>query len=133
MHELSIASAILESVLDFAAEHSVAKVLAVKLAIGEASHVEAEQLRFCYQAIAEGTPLEGSTLEIETVETIVKCNRCSYRGRPKYWEDALSAGPIPTLQCPDCGATVEVVAGNDCSIRAVRFAAESDGAAIPAA
>src|SRR6516165_667897 len=71
MHELSIASGILESVLEFVSQHSVAKVLAVKLALGQASHVEAEQLQFCYQAIIEGTPIEGSILEIETVGTIV--------------------------------------------------------------
>jgi hydrogenase nickel incorporation protein HypA/HybF len=133
MHELSIASGILESVLEFVSQHSVAKVLAVKLALGQASHVEAEQLQFCYQAIIEGTPIEGSILEIETFETVVECHSCSYRGGPMYWEDALSVAPIPTLQCPKCGATVEVVEGNDCAIRAIRFATESDEMAIPAA
>jgi hydrogenase nickel incorporation protein HypA/HybF len=133
MHELSIASAVVESVLDFVGTRSVKKVLAVRLAIGELSHIEADQLRFCYTAITEQTPIQDSTLEIETVEAVVRCERCSYRGQPKYWDDALSAGPILTLQCPKCGATVEAIAGNDCAIKSIRFAVEDDGLAIPAA
>src|ERR1700740_622487 len=121
MHELSIASAVVESVLEFVRVRPIKKVLAVRLMIGEFSHVEADQLRFCYMAITEQTPIQDSVLEIESVEAVVRCEQCSYRGRPKYWDDALSAGPIPTLQCPDCGATVEGIRGNDCAIRWIRL------------
>jgi hydrogenase nickel incorporation protein HypA/HybF len=133
MHELSIASAVVESVLEFVSVRPVSKVLAVRLAIGELSHVEADQLRFCYMAITEQTLIQGSALEIERVEAIVRCEKCSYRGRPKYWEDTLLVGPIPTLQCPDCGATVEAIEGNDCAIKSIRFAIEDDGLTMPAA
>ena len=133
MHELSVASAILEKVLEFVSAHSVKKVLAVRLAIGELSHIEADQLRFCYVAITEQTPIQDSALEIETVEAVVQCERCPYRGRPKYWDDALSVGPIPTMQCPNCGAAVEIVEGNDCAIKSIRFAVGDDGLAAPAA
>jgi hydrogenase nickel incorporation protein HypA/HybF len=112
MHELSIASSVVESVLDFVSvRQRIKKVLAVRLAIGEFSHVEAEQLRFCYMAITDQTPIQDSVLEIERIEAVVRCEQCSYRGRPKYWADALSVGPILTLQCPNCGATVEAVEG----------------------
>ena len=133
MHELSIASAVVESVLEFVSARSVKRVLAVRLAIGELSHIEADQLRFCYMAITEETPIHDSALEIETVEAVVRCERCSYRGRPKYWDDALSAGPILTLQCPNCGAAVEAIEGNDCAIKSIRFAAEDDRLAISVA
>jgi hydrogenase nickel incorporation protein HypA/HybF len=133
MHELSIASAVVESVLEFVSAHSAKKVLAVRLAIGELTHIEADQLRFCYTAITEQTPIQDSALEIETVEAVVRCERCSYYGGPKYWDDALSAGPIPTLQCPDCGATVEAIEGTDCAIKSIRFVAQDEGLTIPAA
>ena len=45
MHELSIASAVVDSVLEFIAERSVKRVISVKLAVGELSHVEEEQLQ----------------------------------------------------------------------------------------
>jgi len=98
----------------------------VRLAIGEFSHVEAEQLRFCYAAITEQTPIQDSVLEIEAVEAIVRCGKCSYHGPPKYWDDALAVGPIPTLQCPNCGAAVEATEGNDCAIQSIRFATEDE-------
>lgn len=124
MHELSIASAVVDSILEFVAERSVKRVLSVKLEVGELSHVEAEQLRFCYVAVTQETPLQDSILEIERVGAVVRCGRCHYSGRPKYWEDALAAAPIPTLQCPSCGGAVEPVQGSDCAIKSLRFVAD---------
>jgi hydrogenase nickel incorporation protein HypA/HybF len=121
MHELSIASAVVDRVLEFLDAHEAKKLLTVRLAIGELSHVEADQLRFCYTAITQETAMENSTLEIERVAAVVKCPSCSYRGRPKYWEDALCASPIPTLECPDCRGVVEPVEGNDCAIKTLQF------------
>jgi hydrogenase nickel incorporation protein HypA/HybF len=123
MHELSIASAVVDSVLEFLDTCEVKKVLTVRLAVGELSHVEAEQLRFCYTAITQETAMENSTLEIETVPAVVECPHCSYHGRPKYWEDALSSAPIPTLECPNCRAAAEPVEGNDCAIKTIQFVA----------
>jgi hydrogenase nickel incorporation protein HypA/HybF len=123
MHELSIASAVVNSVLEYLDAHQVKKLLRVRLAVGELSHVEADQLRFCYMAITQETAMENSTLEIESVAAVVECPHCSYRGRPKYWEDALSAAPIPTLECPSCRGAVEPVEGNDCAIKTIQFVA----------
>jgi Zn finger protein HypA/HybF involved in hydrogenase expression len=64
---------------------------------------------------------------------MVRCAHCEYSGRPKYWDDALSVAPIPTLECPNCGSAVEPVEGNDCAIKAIRFATEDNDLAIPAA
>jgi hydrogenase nickel incorporation protein HypA/HybF len=133
MHELSIASAVVDSVLEFVAERSVKRVLTVRLAVGELSHVEEEQLRFCYMAITQETPMQDSALEIEKVPAMVRCSHCEYSGRPKYWDDALSVAPIPTLECPNCGGAAEAVEGNDCAIKSIRFATEENDLAIPAA
>src|SRR5271165_3088379 len=78
MHELSIASSVVDRVLEFLDSHEVKKVITVRLAIGELSNVEAEQLRFCYTAITQETALENSTLEIENVPAVVECPSCSY-------------------------------------------------------
>ena len=123
MHELSLASAVVDSVLEFLDAHEVKQILTVRLAVGELSCVEADQLRFCYTAITQETAMENSTLEIESVAAVVECPRCSYRGRPKYWEDALSAAPVPTLECPSCRGAVEPVEGNDCAIKTIQFVA----------
>jgi hydrogenase nickel incorporation protein HypA/HybF len=122
MHELSIASAIVEHVLEFAESDPPKKILGVRLLIGELSCIEPEQLSFCYAAITKETAIENSTLEIERVEAEVSCPNCSYRGRPKFWEDALSDVVVATLQCPSCGKAAEAVQGHECTIRTIRYA-----------
>ncbi|SRR5579862_1988982 len=123
MHELSIATAIVESVLEFVEKKGASKVLAIRLAVGELSCVEPEQLRFCISSITEETPMENSALEIEKIDAEVLCPHCSYSGRPKYWEDALSSGPVATLQCPQCGKAAQASQGEDCCIRTIKYVA----------
>ncbi|MEI9999359.1 MAG: hydrogenase maturation nickel metallochaperone HypA [Verrucomicrobiota bacterium] len=121
MHELSIASSLVESVVDFAQTPPPKKVLVVKLQVGELTCVEPEQLLFCYASVIEQTPIAGSTLEIERVPAEVACPHCGYAGAPKYWDDAQAAAPLATLQCPACGKAVEPTRGRDCTIRTIRY------------
>jgi hydrogenase nickel incorporation protein HypA/HybF len=121
MHELSIVSSIVEGVLDFAEKHEAKKILEVRLAIGKLTHLQVEQIKFCYTAIATATALEGSILEVEEVEPEVACPHCSYHGAPKYFEGAFNFMQVPTLQCPACGNATEVIKGNECAIKSVKF------------
>jgi hydrogenase nickel incorporation protein HypA/HybF len=121
MHEFSIASGLVEKLLEFADENPDKKIVEVRLALGELSNVEEEQLRFCYSSIITETAIEGSTLAIEEIDAIVECPHCSYRGRPKYWDGALSGIPVATLECPSCGKAAEAVDGKECAIKSIRF------------
>ena len=126
MHELSIASGLVEKLLQFSSENPDKKIVEVRLAIGEFSHIEEEQLRFCYQAVITETPLQGSTLTIEKIEAAVQCPHCSYRGRPKYLDDLIFDKPVATLQCPACGKAAEIVEGDECEIKSVKFSKVSE-------
>jgi len=121
MHEFSIASTLVESVLEFAAAPPPKKVLRVLLQVGELTCVEPDQLEFCYASIIPETALSESRLEIERVTAEVKCPHCHYAGPPKYWEDAHAAAPVATLQCPQCGKATETTRGHDCTIRTIRY------------
>lgn len=123
MHELSIASSLVESVLEFLETHEAKKVVAVRLATGELTCVEADQLRFCYNSITVGTAIADSELEIERTEAVVRCPHCSYQGSPKYLNGALSDAQIPTLQCPECGKAAEAIQGHECTIRTIKYVA----------
>lgn len=123
MHELSIAATIMEDVLAYAEAHGVNKVLRVRLAIGELTCVQAEQLRFCYDSVTRETALADSELEIETVPARVKCAQCGYEGAPKYWMDSPPEAPVPTLQCPRCGKCAEAAQGHECAIKMIQYAA----------
>jgi hydrogenase nickel incorporation protein HypA/HybF len=121
MHELSVASSIANSVVDFAREHNAQKVLKVKLAIGEMSCLGAEQLTFCYKAVCKGTMVEGCALEIEETKAVVSCPHCKYEGVPKMWDEAYRFVQIPTLQCPQCGKSAEVIKGKGCIIKNIKY------------
>ncbi|HEY3861850.1 MAG TPA: hydrogenase maturation nickel metallochaperone HypA [Verrucomicrobiae bacterium] len=120
MHEFSIATQILESVLEFAGAHPGAEVAAIRLAIGELMCVEHEQLRFCFDSIKGGTALENTSLEMAAVRAVVECPHCRYQGAAKYWEDAQAA-PVPTLQCPRCGKAAAAIEGEDCAIKSIQL------------
>jgi|ERR1041385_1549623 hydrogenase nickel incorporation protein HypA/HybF len=121
MHELSIAASIVESVLDFVNERQVSEVRTVRLAVGELTCVQDEQLRFCYESLVKETPIEASALEIERLPAVVKCPHCQYEGPPRYWDEALSAQAVPTLQCPQCGKAAQAVRGHECAIRSIQY------------
>jgi hydrogenase nickel incorporation protein HypA/HybF len=121
MHELSMASSMVDSVLEFAESYPPKKVVQVLLQIGELTCVEPEQLRFSYMAITKETALEESTLEIEELKALVACKYCGYAGKPKYWDGALADTRVATLQCPECGKTAEATQGHECTIKTIRY------------
>ena len=123
MHELSIVSSLVESVLQFLEGHEAKRVVALRVAIGELTCVDAEQLRSCYELVTEGTAIAGSELEVEQTKALVRCPKCNFCGAPKYWEDALSNTSIPTLQCPACGFSVEAIEGHECAIQGIKYVA----------
>lgn len=79
MHELSITQSIVEACSERAGD---AQVSCVTLEIGTLSCVMPDSLRFCYDVASQGTPLQGSKLEIIQIPG--------------------------TSHCRDCGATVEM-------------------------
>jgi len=122
MHELSIAATIMEDVLRFIEARGIDKVVVVRLAIGQLTCVQPEQLKFCYESITQETPLRDSKLEIETIGATVICPHCNYTGAPKYWMDSLADAPIATLQCPSCGRATEADQGHECAIKSIQYA-----------
>jgi hydrogenase nickel incorporation protein HypA/HybF len=121
MHELSIASGLVEKLLEFCAQNPDRAVLEVCLELGELSHIDPGQLRFCYESISKETPLDGSILTIAKLPALVNCPHCAYHGRPDYWENALAIAPVITMRCPRCGKAVEADQGHECAIKSVRL------------
>ncbi len=78
MHELSIAQNIIEAVIAAMPEHALRRVSAVGIRLGTLSSVDAEALRFGYEALTKDTPLAESELRIETVPTRAVCRKCGH-------------------------------------------------------
>ncbi|MEF8779537.1 MAG: hydrogenase maturation nickel metallochaperone HypA [Haloferacaceae archaeon] len=116
MHEISVASAILDRALTAADEHGADRVEAMTVEIGRATHVNADQLVFCLEAITEGTPAEGAAVRTETVEPEAACE-CGWRDDPDELD--LANAFAPDVRCPECGGRAELVRGRECRLASV--------------
>ena len=65
MHEMGIASSILEAVHKELHRHPKNRASKIGLRIGEFAGVDEASLRFCFEALVKGTPMEPLELEIE--------------------------------------------------------------------
>lgn len=76
MHELAITQEVVALVCD---RFGAARVRRVVLEIGKLSAVLPDAVRFCFEACAEGTTLEGATLDIVETRGVARCRACDAR------------------------------------------------------
>ena len=94
---------VVEILLRAAAEHGVRKVSRVRLVVGKMTAALPAALEFSFEALKQGTLLEGAVLEIEEKGIEARCLECSY---------TFETGD--RFRCPSCGsARTEVVAGRE--------------------
>jgi hydrogenase nickel incorporation protein HypA/HybF len=113
VHELSIASAIVDRAERTARDHGAAAVDAVILRIGELAGVVPDALRFSFGLVTEGTLLAGAELIVQEVRARAWCERCA---------DAFGVGSPPALLCPRCARPAErVLCGRELELVAVNL------------
>lgn len=103
MHEMSLCESVLKIIEDQAAAQGFLTVNVVRLEIGKLSHAEPEAMRFCFQAVAQGTLAGDATLEILRPPGHAWCMTCS-----ETVEIAERYDP-----CPKCGGHQLQVTGGD--------------------
>jgi hydrogenase nickel incorporation protein HypA/HybF len=109
VHELAISQSVLDAVRERTGD---ARVTVVRLDVGRLSGVVPDALRFCFEMVAEGTPLAGAELCIGEPPGRAHCSAC---GVDFGLDD-------PILLCPCGSADVVVIAGRDLLIRSVEVA-----------
>jgi hydrogenase nickel incorporation protein HypA/HybF len=109
VHELAITQGVVEAVTARTGEVPVA---AVRLRVGRLSGVVPDALRFCFELVTAGTPLDGAVLEIEQPEGRGSCRSC---GEEFVLSDLV-------LLCSCGSADVEVLAGRDLAVASVVLA-----------
>ncbi len=77
MHELSIAAALVDTVLREIQRQNLSLVQTIAVRIGALSSVDPEALRFGFDAIIIDTPLANTKLEMEFVPIQGKCRACN--------------------------------------------------------
>ena len=110
MHEMSIAEALLPSVLDALPAGQAVRVEQIELAVGAMRLVVAEALELAWSVTAEGTPAAGARLKVTEVPLKARCRRCGGEFHPA----------IDNYLCPTCGqADVDIIEGDDIILQSV--------------
>jgi hydrogenase nickel incorporation protein HypA/HybF len=103
MHELSIASAILEAVRDEAAKRPGTRVTKVGVRIGALAGVDPDALTFGFDALVKDTEMASAGLDIEWVPRRHRCLQCE-----KTFEVTDDG-----FGCPSCGSSESVFVSGD--------------------
>ena len=90
MHELSIAQEVLRLTVGSAQQHGGARVLGVRVRVGQLAQVVADSLVFAFQAISVDTLADGAKMEVVETPLHWLCRSCGKRS-----ED-------PVTECPSC-------------------------------
>lgn len=118
MHEMSVADRLLETALEAASERNADRIDSLTIELGGATHLAADQLEFCLDAIAEGTAAAGASIEFDRIEPIGACD-CGWFGATDSI-DGL-APDAPSLRCPECGSRLSLRAGRECRVKTIEI------------
>jgi hydrogenase nickel incorporation protein HypA/HybF len=100
MHELSVASSLLDLVERHAGAHHARRIVRVSVRIGAQSGVEPELLRSAWDLVSERSAAAGAALALETVPVRWECPRCG---------DAPAPGTA--LRCARCDVPAALASG----------------------
>lgn len=109
MHELSIATNIINIVTANLTQYPGAKINSITVSVGVYSGMEPEALHFCFPLASEGTSVEGAKLHINVIPMKLTCNECG------------SCSEISSsMLCPVCGSLeITVESGRDLVVSSI--------------
>ncbi|MDD3985262.1 MAG: hydrogenase maturation nickel metallochaperone HypA [Methanobacterium sp.] len=124
MHELSMADAMVKTVLDVAEKNNATEVIEVTIEIGKLTMLNPEQLKFLLDVIVENTLLEGAKINIEEIPVELNCNICEYKGLADMDD---SDHYLAIVKCPKCGErNVEITTGRECNVKNIKIEKEEE-------
>lgn len=108
MHEMSLIESLLDSLLAMIKEHPEWRIVTrINLKVGAMRQVVPEAMEFCFNIAVEGTPLEGTKLELTNVPIQCHCRSCGHA-----WP-----GDDKIFICSSCGSPdVELTSGMELEI-----------------
>jgi hydrogenase nickel incorporation protein HypA/HybF len=119
MHELSIASAVLNTALSHAEDR---QVKLVSMRVGTLRQVVPDSLEFYFEIVARDTVCEGARLELIEVPARLRCRECELK-----WEPS-----IPAFRCPRCeSGEVTVSAGEELEVEYIEVEEQEPACTAP--
>jgi hydrogenase nickel incorporation protein HypA/HybF len=113
MHELSIVSSVVESVMETLEAYPGARVKEVRLRVGALAAVVEDSLQFCYELATEDTQLAGSKLVVKKLPVVMYCEPCGQE---------VELESLQSFRCPRCDAPVgDLRQGRELEIEAIEI------------
>ena len=127
MHELAIASA----VVDTAIRHARGReVVAVDVRVGALRQVVPDSLAFYFEIVSRDTACSGAELRFEPVAALLRCDGCGSEWDPappplathEPTDVPLDSLPLPRFRCTGCGAAgAEVLRGAELEVESIEI------------
>lgn len=117
MHELSVAQEILKIVDEYLPNPTPNSVKYVKLKVGKFSNILIDSLSFCYEALIDNTPLQGSKLKIIEMPVRIRCTNCNNEFEIE----------TPVFACPVCGHNqLKIISGTEMRVEEIELFDENE-------
>ena len=92
MHESHLIQGAIRQIYEQAAQKNIKHVRSIHLNVGLGLGMDEESVRLHFEALAEGTPVEGATIAVNFIPVKLKCPSCGN----------LFERPRKSLECPQC-------------------------------
>lgn len=110
MHELTIATSLMETVVSAAEKEHAGSIIQVDVEIGQLAGVMVDSLKFCFESIKDFTPLENTKLVIHEIPGMGVCSDCGKKS---------PLGSISYL-CPLCKRFgIRITRGEEIRVRSI--------------
>jgi hydrogenase nickel incorporation protein HypA/HybF len=120
MHEFSISSEIVKTVLETIEKNNAKKVLSVQLEIGELTLLNVEQVTFWVHELFKGSVAQGAEVKIKKTRARIHCETCGYKGGIRTDKKDIFRHLIPQT-CPQCNSfQIKVARGGKCTLRKIQ-------------
>jgi hydrogenase nickel incorporation protein HypA/HybF len=120
MHEFSISSEIVRTVLNTAKKNNGKKILSIQLEIGELALLNVEQVTFWIHELFKGSVADGAKVKVKTIKARIQCESCGYRGGTSLDQQDPFQHFFP-YSCPKCGSfRIKVEKGRECTVRRIQ-------------
>jgi len=120
MHEFSISSDIVRTVLDTVEKNTGKKVLSIQLEIGELTHLNGEQVSFWIKELFKDSVAEDAEVKIKTIKARILCKACGYKGGIGSGQED-SFRHLVLQSCPRCNSfQFKIEKGRECILRRIQ-------------
>lgn len=107
MHELALAESIVNTVKKAVQDRPNAKVLQIRVRIGELTDIVPDSLQFGFESLIAETPMASARLEIERIPINCRCGKCGHEFAVEEF----------IFICPECFSTdIDMIRGDELEI-----------------